>query len=182
MLRELLSAFNTPAAVGKGIVGVPSHDHYITKRLARYYKEKGNYTEALKYFTALVPGGSGCGTCNAEMRYERDLGIGECLIRLGREDEALEKHLMPYLTPAGVWASPDVARLVVSVHEKRGDLASFVFLCSETSGFLLGDLAGFVFLGSEASSFLFGFFCGKDSDACGFDGGEVFRECLAELA
>jgi tetratricopeptide (TPR) repeat protein len=126
MLRELLSAFNTPGTGEKGMFGAASHDHYVTKRLARYYKEKGNYTEALKYFTALVPGGSGCGTCDAEMRYERDFGIGECLIKLGREDEALEKHLMPYLTRDGGSPRPDVARLVVSVHEKRGDLEGFV--------------------------------------------------------
>jgi hypothetical protein len=92
------------------------------QRLGQYYQRSGDPKTALIYYSRWRPG-SWCGTCAAQMAYERDLFMAQCLVALNRNEEALAKHLMPHLTGASAFYSDHrVPSLVVEIHERAGTL------------------------------------------------------------
>lgn len=117
------------AATNRGIMDTSDTRQVAHVRLGKYYQAKRNYEEALKYFTAWQPR-SWCGNGQAQSKYERDLYIAESLLGLGREDEALDKHLMPHLEIDGgeLYTDTNIPRLVVSLFEKKNALADFLVL------------------------------------------------------
>lgn len=130
MLKYLKIAAQNPntVAANRGIMDRSNTRQVALVRLGNYYKAQKNYEEALKYFTEWKPGGGGCGNCMAQAKYQKDLSMGECLVGLGMEGEALEKYLVPNLKIDGgaLYADAKIPRLVVSIYEKRNALNEFL--------------------------------------------------------
>src|SRR5438067_4601798 len=61
-------------------------------RLARHYRDKGDFKKALGYFTRWEPQ-SWCGTCLASMRAERERETALCRLRLGQHAAVVRDRL-----------------------------------------------------------------------------------------
>jgi tetratricopeptide (TPR) repeat protein len=79
-LEEALKARAAPT--GRNLMDTLDTRQEATLRLARHYRDKGDFKKALDYFTRWEPQ-SWCGTCLASMRAEREQEIILCQLRLG---------------------------------------------------------------------------------------------------
>jgi len=125
MVRWLKAAAEAPAVeTDRSIMDTSDTQQTALIRLGKHFQAKGQYDAALGYFRQWKPG-SWCGNCLAQMQYDRDLSIAECLVALGKTVEALEKHLMPHVTgdpDRMFYSSPRIPALIVEIHEKQGSL------------------------------------------------------------
>lgn len=79
-LEEALQAKAAPT--GRGLMDTLDTRQEAVIRLARHYRDKGDFKKALDYFTRWEPQ-SWCGTCLASMNAEREREITLCRLRLG---------------------------------------------------------------------------------------------------
>jgi len=83
MLGYLEEAIKTPpAATARNIMDTLDTRQEATIRMARHYRDKGDFKKALDYFTRWEPK-SWCGTCLMQMRADRDRQIALCRLQLG---------------------------------------------------------------------------------------------------
>ena len=122
---EMVEAYRT--AAGKPSVGTHTSimDASNTRNrahqwLGAYYTRKENWQEALKWWQAWKPS-SWCGTCADSMRTRRAHGIVQCLLELGRKDEALEVLEASVLGPH-LSAGKRLAVMLVDMYGERGQL------------------------------------------------------------
>ena len=94
--------------------------------LARHFMSDGKAEQAIAYWRAASPSMVGCGNALPGIRCRTDAHIAECLVQLGRSQEALNDYLLPHLLKREQAASADVASLAVSIYEKRGTLKNFL--------------------------------------------------------
>ena len=86
--------------------------------LARYYMDKKDWDEALRWWTNWKPS-SWCGTCLGSMETRRAENMAICLAHLGRHREAAETCLEFLFQHATVWAeSSPVALLVARLYSE----------------------------------------------------------------
>jgi hypothetical protein len=82
MLRYLEEATTLPPVpTGRNLMDTLDTRQEAFVRLARYYRDKGDFKKALDYYTRWEPESS-CGTCLAFERWERQSGILSCRLRL----------------------------------------------------------------------------------------------------
>ncbi|MBX9788034.1 MAG: hypothetical protein K2Y37_03900 [Pirellulales bacterium] len=94
--------------------------------LGKYYLRTGDAERALQRFSEWVPCHD-CGTCIQQAQFRKDMYISECLVALGRDDEALRDHLMPRLGDSAIAATDyRIAPLVVKCSEDRGALRDLI--------------------------------------------------------
>src|SRR5262249_32006027 len=79
-LEEALKAQAAPT--GRNLMDTLDTRQEAFIRLARYYRDKGDFKKALDYFTRWEPQ-SWCGNCLASMRKERRREIALCRLHLG---------------------------------------------------------------------------------------------------
>jgi hypothetical protein len=83
MLDYLEKAMKAPpAATERNLMDTLDTRQEATIRLARHFRDKGDFKKALGYFTGWEPQ-SWCGTCQAEMQAERARQITLCQLHLG---------------------------------------------------------------------------------------------------
>lgn len=83
MLGYLDEALKAPATpTGRNLMDTLDTRQEAFIRLARHYRDKGDFKKALDYFTRWEPQ-SWCGTCLASMKPEREQEIILCQLRLG---------------------------------------------------------------------------------------------------
>jgi len=122
MLAELEQAARAPAApTNRNIMDTSDTAQTALIRLAQHYQAKREYEKALDYFSRWKVS-SWCGTCATQLEYQRDLYIAECLVGLGRPDEALRKHLMPYIDKRHVYYDDRIPALIVAIAERENTL------------------------------------------------------------
>ena len=124
MLEELeLAAASPPIDTHRSIMDASNTQQIALRRLGDYYKTRGQVNKALEYFVRWKPT-SWCGNGAAQFAWERDLAISECLLALGRTNEALNAHLMPHLTSdrGALYQDYKIPQLVVTIYEYRDAL------------------------------------------------------------
>jgi hypothetical protein len=95
--------------------------------LGHYYVRKQNWAEALKYWEAWHPA-SWCGTCQASMEQTKQRNRVQCLLQLGRHQEAAQGALESVLGD-GWSASPALAGVLVKLYDQaaqRKDLLQMI--------------------------------------------------------
>ena len=131
MISNLKLAAGDPIATptNRGIMDTSDTRQVALVRLGQYFKSKGNFQEALEFFTEWNPR-SFCGNCAAQMRYEKSLYVSECLVGLDRSDEALDTYLLPLLkkNEGSLYSDAKLPRLVVSLYEKKNALDQFLVM------------------------------------------------------
>jgi TolA-binding protein len=127
MIEYLKMAANEiPVPTNTNIMDTSDTNQTACYRLGEYYYKKKKYKEALKYFRKWQPI-SFCGTCISSMSNERNLHIAKCLVGLGKEKEALEKHLFPYITNGeGVSIQEDIPNYIIAIYERNGKLNELI--------------------------------------------------------
>ncbi len=94
--------------------------------LARCYERSGDYEKALRYYADWNPRSS-CGNGGAQNAYDRDASMAQCLIKLGRVDEAVREHLLPQLqTSDNFGQGGDIPELLVGIYEDRDALEELI--------------------------------------------------------
>jgi hypothetical protein len=89
MLGFLVEALQAPAApAGRNLMDTIDTRQEAFIRLARHYRDKGDFKKALDYFTRWQPQ-SWCGTCRASMEAERAQEIILCQLHLGDHATAM---------------------------------------------------------------------------------------------
>lgn len=99
------------------------------ERLGRYYLDKKEFAKALEYFRSWEAGRhAGCGNCAVEIASERDLYIAQCLVGLGKQDQALKENLIPNLTnnSSMFYSGKAIPQMVVEIYQSRNDLDGFI--------------------------------------------------------
>ena len=125
--RHLIEALKAvaslpPAETPDAFLGASDSRDQAAERLAAYYTNKGNWTEALRWWEGLKARTS-CPLCRADIEARRAVGIALCLVRLGKTDEALKTLEPMVLDPKGP-CPPEAAVLVVDVYRERRQLAA----------------------------------------------------------
>lgn len=122
---EMLEAYRTAAGrpsveTQTSIMDASNTRNRAHQWLGAYYTRKENWQEALEWWQAWKPS-SWCGTCADSMRTRRAHGIVECLLKLGRKDEALEVLEASVLGPH-LSAGKRLAVMLVDMYGERGQL------------------------------------------------------------
>ena len=101
-----------------------SHNR-ANERLARYYMDKQDWAEALRWWIHWKPS-SWCGTCQQSMEARRAESIAICLLHLGRHREAARACLDFLTRREGEGWAPCIATLVARLYRDAEQTADFL--------------------------------------------------------
>lgn len=90
--------------------------------LGKHYEKKRNWEEALTWWKAWQPR-SWCGTCMWSMEARKTRGIAQCLLKLGKTDEAL-KTIEPAVFEGESGRNAELAVMLVDIYRASGKLPS----------------------------------------------------------
>lgn len=128
MLEHLeLAAKMPPKDTRRNIMDASDSRQLAIVRLGEHYQGRKDFAKALEYFRAWQPR-SWCGNGLAQFANERDLHIAQCLVNLGKDDEALSQNLMPHLRmdQGELYCNEGIPELVVRLYEDKKDLDELI--------------------------------------------------------
>lgn len=128
MLEHLeLAANMPPKETHRSIMDSSDTRQVAVVRLGQHYQARNDFGKALECFRAWQPR-SWCGNGQAQFAYERDLYIAQCLVNLGKSDQALKENLMPHLVmdEGELYHDARMPDLVVRLYEDKNDLDGLI--------------------------------------------------------